>query len=388
MRKQGIISMNWNEINLSNLPSPCYVIDCDILKKNLQTLKKHCDFLGIKPLISIKGFPLAIVFKKMAPYIYGLSASSLFEAQLAKHLGKEIHIHAPAYNQNEMEQVLKQCDHVVFNSLSQWKRYQNILASTIPKASIGLRINPEYSEIDTEIYNPCTPYSRFGITKEALNQQTIDGIDGFHLHVMYDQSADTFARVIDILLNNFGAHLPHLSWINLGGGQRLIDADYQTSSLQEKISKLTVEYGLEVYVEPCEAIVTDCGYLVSTVLDVVKNEKQIAILDVSAPCHMPDILETPYHPDIEFPSNGIYGNYQYCFAGVSCLNGDIIGEYNFNAPIQYGNKVVFSEMGAYTFAKENYFNGINYPAIVLYDRKNGFHVAKQFYYQDYEDNFL
>lgn len=377
--------MNWSKIDFSKLPSPCYIIDCDILKKNLQTMKKNCDFLGIKPLISIKGFPLALVYKEMAPYICGLSASSLFEAQLGRHLGKEIHIHAPAYKPDEIKEILMQCDHVVFNSLSQWKRYHNILTTN---ASIGLRVNPEYSEINTEIYNPCMPYSRFGVTKEVLNHQSIKGIDGFHLHAMCDHNAEAFVHVINNLLDKFGHYLPYLSWINFGGGQRLADEDYQTDILQGQISKLITEFGLDIYVEPCEAIVTDCGYLVSTVLDVVKNKKETAILDVSALCHMPDVLEMPYRPNIEFPSDGNCGNYSYYFAGVSCLAGDIIGEYSFNFPIQPGNKVVFSEMGAYTFAKENYFNGINHPAIVLYDQKNGFNIVKQFYYQDYEANYL
>ena len=344
--------------------------------------------LGIKPLISIKGFPLALVFEEIKPFIYGLSASSLFEAQLANHLGKEIHIHAPAYKPTELIEVLKYCDHVVFNSLSQWKRYQNIIKKNAKNTSIGLRINPEYSIVDSEIYNPCMPYSRFGVTCETLNHQSIDGIDGFHLHVMYDHDAKAFANVINNVLEKFGSYLPRLSWINLGGGQRLADDNYQTNILKEKISTLTTKFGLEVYVEPCEAIVTDCGYLVSTVLDVVTNKKKTAILDISALCHMPDVLEMPYCPDIEFPLTRNNGNYSYYLAGVSCLAGDIIGEYHFNSPIQFGDKVVFSEMGAYTFAKENYFNGINHPSIVLYNQDSGFQIVKQFYYQDYEANYL
>ena len=380
--------MNWNKVDFSKLPSPSYVIDCDILKKKLYIMKKHCDFLGIKPLISIKGFPLALAFKEMEPFIYGLSASSLFEAQLAKHLGKEIHIHAPAYKPDEITEVFTYCDHVVFNSLSQWKRYQNIAKKATGNTSIGLRINPEYSIVDSEIYNPCMPYSRFGATLKTLNGQSIEGIDGFHLHVMYDHDAKTFANVINNILERFDSYLPRLSWINLGGGQRLADEGYQTSILKETISTLTTNLGLEVYVEPCEAIVTDCGYLVSTVLDVVKNKKETAILDTSALCHMPDVLEMPYRPDIDFPQEEDNGNYSYYLAGVSCLAGDIIGEYHFKSPIQPGNKIVFSEMGAYTFAKENYFNGINHPAIVLHNQDSGFQIVKQFYYQDYEANYL
>lgn len=380
--------MNFDTISLSKLPSPCYVIDCDILKHNLKIMKKNCDSIGIKPLISIKGFPLALVFKIMAPYIYGCSASSLFEARLGSHMGKEIHIHAPAYRTDEIGDVIRQCDYITFNSFSQWVHYQNILSQNTKHPHVGLRINPEYSEIDIPKYNPCMPYSRFGVTHEALAHLDISGIDGFHLHAMYDNNAEAFARIIDNLVEKFGYYLPHLSWINLGGGQHLADPNYPNNILKNAISKLISEFGLNVYVEPCEAIVTECGYLVSTVLDIIINKKQTAILDTSALCHMPDVLEMPYTPDIEIPCNDHYGKYNYLFAGVSCLAGDIIGEYRLNAPIQVGDKVVFSEMGAYTFAKENYFNGINHPAIVLYDQLHGFRIVKQFSYQDYESKYL
>lgn len=380
--------MNWNIIDLSQLPSPCYVINVDILKNNLRAMKKNCDFLGINPLISIKGFPLALIFKKMSPFVDGLSASSLFEARLGTRLGKELHIHTPAYRQDEIEDVLIQCDHVIFNSFSQLSQYQDVLISAPKHPSIGIRINLEYSEIKEDKYNPCLPYSRFGVTQETLNRYGVSNIDGFHLHAMYDQDAKTLIHIIDILINKFGSYLPHLSWINLGGGQRLADDSYQIPLLQKSITKLTSEYGLKVYVEPCEAVVTECGYLVSTVLDVIKNGKSTAILDTSASCHMPDVLEEPYRPDIQYPLNGKHGKYDYILAGVSCLAGDIIGEYKFNTPIQIGDKIVFSEMGAYTFAKENYFNGINHPAIVLYDQTHGFEIVKQFYYQDYEAKYL
>lgn len=380
--------MDWNKINFSQLPSPCYVIDCDKLKSNLQIMKMHCDSLGIKPLIAIKGFPLALIFKEMEQYIYGLSASSLFEARLGEHLKKEIHIHTPAYKSEEMDEVLKRCDHVVFNSFSQWNRYRNLLSHCPKRPSIGLRINPEYSEVYNDKYNTAAPYSRFGVTIKALANENIDGIDGFHLHVMYDHSAENFARIMDILINKFGTYLPYLSWINFGGGQRLADNNYQINLLQKNILKLTQDFGLDIYVEPCEAVVTSCGYLVSTVLDIVKNQKKIAILDTSAVCHMPDVLETPYRPDIDFPYNSEYENYSYLIAGVSCLAGDLIGEYKFRTPLKEGDKIIFSEMGAYTFAKENYFNGINHPSIVLYDQTQGFRIVKQFSYRDYESKYL
>lgn len=379
--------MDWNKIDLSQLPSPCYVIDCDRLKNDLRIMKSHCDSAGIKPLIAVKGFPLATLFNEMAPYVYGISASSLFEAQLGEHMRKEVHIHAPAYRPDEIIGVLNRCDHVVFNSFTQWDLYRDVVESNAKRPSIGLRINPEYSEVKVDKYNPCLPYSRFGVTQELLLRRSLTGIDGFHLHVMCDHDAEPFARVIRNLVSKFEPMLPHLSWINLGGGQRLADKDYQIGLIYEPISKLTKEFGLDVYVEPCEAIVAGSGYLVSTVLDIVKNGKETAILDASALCHMPDVLEMPYRPDIEHPSDGNLGGYHYIFAGVSCFSGDIIGEYKLNSPLHIGDKIVFSDMGAYTFAKENYFNGINHPAIALYDCQKGLVVVKKFGYKDYENKF-
>ena len=379
--------MNWENIGFSQLPSPCYVIDCDILKERLETLKKNCDYLNLKPLLAMKGFPLAILYKEMAPYLYGISASGLFEAHLGGHMGKEVHIHAPAYRPEEMQEVLTRCDHIVFNSIGQWMQYRDVVATAPRSPSVGLRVNPEYSEIVVSKYDPCRPYSRFGVTKDLLIQQDLSGLDGLHLHVMCDQDAETFARVISHFVEDFEDFLPQLSWINFGGGQRLADTDCQINLLKALLSKLITEFGLDLYIEPCEPLTAVCGYLVSTVLDIVKNERETVILDTSATCHMPDVLEMPYQPDIVLPVSSNVGNYRYIFAGVSCLAGDIIGEYKLKTPLQIGEKVVFSEMGAYTFARENYFNGINYPSIALYDHRQGFHIVKQFGYDQYESMY-
>ncbi len=379
--------MEWNKKIFSQLPSPCYIIDLDILKSRLEILKRHCNQVGIRPLLAVKGFPLAILFEDMAPYLYGISASGLFESRLGARMGKEVHIHAPAYRLEEMDEILERCSHIVFNSLGQWTQFRSLVDASYWHPSIGLRINPEYSEVEVAKYNPCLPYSRFGVTRKVLDCQDFSGIEGFHLHVMCDQDAGTFARVIEHTVDKFGDVLPQLSWINFGGGQRLANADYQIEFLQEPLSRLTSKYGLKVYVEPCESLTTECGYLVSTVLDIVKNEKETAILDTSALCHMPDVLEMPYRPDILFPSSGNVGDYSYIFAGCSCMAGDVIGEYKLAAPLQVGARIVFSEMGAYTFARENYFNGINHPAVVFYNRTQGFQLVKQFDYQDYEQKY-
>lgn len=380
--------MNWKNECAEKLPSPCYVIDCDILEYDLKLMRDRCNQLGLKPLLAIKGFPLAYLFQNIAPYFYGISASSLFEARLGKHMGKEIHIHAPAYRADEIHEVLSICDHIVFNSLAQRESYRKSTLQSEHDISFGLRINPEYSEIIVDKYNPCRPFSRFGLTQKMLENKDISGIEGFHLHAMCDQGADTLARIIDVLVNKFGNYFSNLSWINLGGGHQLANPDYQTNILKNSISKLISNFGLDVYVEPCEAVVTRCGYLVSTVLDIVKNGKETVILDTSATCHMPDVLEMPYRPDIVFPSNGNYGAYSYQFAGISCLAGDIIGEYRTTEPLHVGDRVIFSDMGAYTFAKESCFNGINFPAIVIYTNQNGFKIIKKFEYCDYEGRYF
>lgn len=379
--------MEWNKTDFLQLPSPCYVIDCDVLKSRLQTLKRHCDQVGLKPLLAVKGFPLAILFENMAVYLHGISASGLFESRLGSCMGKQVHVHAPAYRPAEIEEILELCSHIVFNSIGQWTQYHSLAAANHRHPSVGLRINPEYSEVDVAKYNPCLPYSRFGVTRKALDHQDLADIEGFHLHAMCDQDAETFARVIEHTVNKFGDVLPQLSWINFGGGQRLANADYQIELLQEPLTRLISKYGLDVYVEPCESLTAECGYLISTVLDIVKNERETAILDTSVPCHMPGVLEMPYRPDIVFPSDGNTGDCSYIFAGSSCMAGDIIGEYKLTAPLQIGARVIFSEMGAYTFARENYFNGINHPAIVFYDHTQGFRIVKQFSYQDYEHRY-
>ena len=379
--------MDWIQVDVSSLPSPCYIINLDILKHDLSIMQKRCKLLNIDALLAVKGFPLALLYEEIAPFWDGASASSLFETRIGSYIGKEVHIHTPAYRECEMEEIFARCDHVVFNSFSQWEKYRFQSIQHANSTSFGVRINPEYSEISVKKYNPCLPYSRLGITAENMNISQLSGIEGFHVHAMCDQGADTFARVISTVIDKFGCFLPRLSWINFGGGHRLADDTYDLKLLQESLSKITHNYGLRVYVEPCEAIVTRSGYLLSTVLDIVENKKTTSILDTSAICHMPDVLEMPYRPDIDYPANGDEQPHEYILSGVSCLAGDVIGKYQMENRLHIGDKIIFSDMGAYTFAKENYFNGINFPAIVLYSSKNGFQIVKEDSYDDYESQY-
>lgn len=379
--------MDWNQVDVSCLPSPCYIIDLDILKHDLSVMHKRCRLLNISTLLAVKGFPLALLFKEIAPFWDGVSASSLFEARIGSYIGKEVHIHTPAYRESEMEEIFSRCDHIVFNSFTQWEKYRVQAKPYGSSISFGVRINPEYSEIAVKKYDPCLPYSRLGITAENMDIRRLSGIKGFHVHAMCDQGADVFSKVINTVIDKFGCFLPGLSWINFGGGHRLADDDYDLELLQRSLSKITHNYGLKVYVEPCEAIVTRSGYLLSTVLDIVENKKATAILDTSAVCHMPDVLEMPYRPDIDYPATGDQNPHEYILSGVSCLASDVIGKYQMKNRLHVGDKIIFSDMGAYTFAKENYFNGINFPAIVIYSSKNGFQIVKEFSYENYESQY-
>ena len=380
--------MKCSYYEIDRLPSPCYIINCDTLYSNLAILQERSNILGVNPLLAIKGFPLALLFNNIAPFLCGISASSHFEAKLGQHMGKEIHIHSPAYKFEDFDKIMRICDHIVFNSIGQWNTYKRVSAEADNKVSFGLRINPEFSSVEIDKYNPCLPHSRFGVTADLITPDIIAGIEGFHLHVMCDQGAKTLSEVINVVVEKYGKFLSQIKWINLGGGHQLVAPDYQIDILRKPIAQLTSDFGLKVYIEPCEGIVTSSGYLVCTVLDIVDNGLKTAILDTSALCHMPDVLDMPYCPDIVYPTNGTNNQYSYVLAGASCLPGDIIGEYKFERPLSVGDKIIFGDMGAYTFARENYFNGINYPSIVLFSHKDGVRIVKEYSYKNYEQLYI
>lgn len=376
--------MNWDKFDLSKIDTPCFFINYSELVEQLQLAKSRADELNINMLLSIKGFPLAKIFKEISEYLSGISAASLFEAKLGKHMGKEVHIHSAAYKDNQFEEIVQNADFIVFNSISQLNKFKDHALLTSKKVSFGIRFNPEYSEINIDKYNTCGKYTRFGITSNDLEKISINDIEGIHLHAMNENDATTFRKIIYEIIEKIGHKLYNLKWINFGGGQLISDKEYDISLLKEPISLLKEQFGLTVYIEPCESLVTKSGYLISTVLDIVHNGLDIAILDTSAVCHMPDVLSMPYTPNILYPKSTDKGCHKYILAGNSCLPGDIIGEYIFNDPLKIGDKIVFEEMGAYTFSQENYFNGINYPDILLYNNENDFKIVKHFSYKDYE----
>ncbi|WP_330389620.1 carboxynorspermidine decarboxylase [Cellulosilyticum sp. I15G10I2] len=373
-------------IDFNALPSPCYVVDERLLKKNLETLKYVQDQTGCRILLALKGFSMFAAFPLIEKYLAGITASSLFEAKLGyEEMGKEVHIYAPAYRDDEFNEIMQYSDHIVFNSFNQWSKYKELVKSKgSKKIECGIRINPEYSEIETDIYNPCFKHSRLGVTLANFKPEELDGIDGLHFHTMCEQNSDTLERTIKVVDEKFGAYIKKMKWINFGGGHHITRPDYDIEILIRSIMFIKNKYGVDVYLEPGEAVALNTGYLVTTVLDTIDNDMNLAILDTSAACHMPDVLEMPYRPQIIDAGMPSEYAYTYRFGGPTCLAGDVIGDYSFKQPLKPGDKLVFCDMAHYTMVKNNTFNGINLPSIALFSETEGTKVVKQFDYKDYK----
>ena len=374
------------KIDYTQAPSPSYVVDERLLTKNLEVLQSIQERTGAKILLALKGFSMHSVFPLVGKYLAGVTSSSLFEARLGyEKMGKEVHAYAPAYADSEFDELLQYTDHIVFNSHSQWNRFKEKVQNAGKKIDVGLRINPEYSEIETQLYNPCAPYSRFGITLDNFNPDELDGIDGLHFHTMCEQNSDTLKRTIKVVDEKFGEYIKKMKWINFGGGHHITRPDYDIETLVESILFIKEKYNVDVYLEPGEAIALNTGYLVSTVLDIVHNGMDIAILDTSATCHMPDVLEMPYRPNIIDAGMPGDNEYTYRLGGMTCLAGDVIGDYSFKEPLKPGDKIVFCDMAHYTMVKNHMFNGVNLPSIASYNDEEGLKVVRQFVFEDYSN---
>lgn len=373
-------------IDFNALPTPCYVVDEKLLRKNLEVLKSVQDRTGAHILLALKGFSMYSTFPIVGEYLKGMTASSLNEARLGyEEMQKEVHAYVPAFIDREFEEYLKYCDHLVFNSFDQWNKYKDRIKAYEPKKiSCGLRVNPEYSEIKTPIYDPCFKYSRLGITLANFRPDELEGIDGIHFHTMCEQNSDVLKRTIPYIDEKFGPYIAKMKWLNMGGGHHITREDYDIETLVESIMFFKDKYGVEVYLEPGEAIALNTGFLVTTVLDIVNNDMDIVMVDASAACHMPDVLEMPYRPHII--GSGVAGEFEYTYrlGGGTCLAGDIIGDYSFKEPLKPGDRLVFTDMGHYTMVKNNTFNGVNLPSIAFNSEKDGIQIVKTFGYEDYK----
>lgn len=371
--------------DISKLKTPCYVTDENLLLHNLKILDHVRKETGCKILLAQKAFSMYSVYPLLSKYLDGTTASGLFEAKLGREefIG-EVHVFSPAYKQIEMEQLVKISDHIVFNSFRQWAKYRNLVKGCGRDISCGIRVNPEYSEIETEIYNPCAENSRLGITKDQFDESMLDGIDGLHFHTMCEQGAETLKRTLPYFEEKFGKYLYGMKWVNFGGGHHITRDDYNVDLLIECIKYISAKYNVQVYLEPGEAVALNAGFLVTEVLDVGKNGMNLAIVDTSAACHMPDVLEMPYRPLIIDSGQAGEKPYTYRLGGPTCLAGDIIGDYSFDKTLKEGDRLVFTDMAIYSMVKNNTFNGMPLPLIYLHTLDGELKLIKEFGYDDFK----
>ncbi len=379
--------MDWTQI----VETPCYVIDEKQLRKNLEMLKYVREKAGCKILLAQKAFSAYATYPLIAQYLDGCTASGIFEARLgfegmAKPFGKENHVFSPAYPEKDFDGIVKICDHILFNSPKQWAKFREKVRSSPRYIQAGIRVNPEYSEIETDIYNPCFTGSRLGVTLAQFTEDLalVDGIDGLHFHTMCEQNSDVLARTVPVFEEKFGFMFDKIKWVNFGGGHHITRKDYDVELLIKTVRDFREKHGLDVYLEPGEAIALNAGYLVTTVLETGKNGINVAITDASAACHMPDVLEMPYRPNIigaDFPEKKPF---TYRLGGNTCLAGDIIGDYSFDEPLREGTRLVFEDMAIYSMCKNNTFNGIPLPSIYLLKENGDVELLKKFGYDDFK----
>ncbi len=369
--------------SIDELPSPAFVCEEELLKKNLELLKKVQDETGVKILLALKGFALWSSFDLCKQYLQGCCASGLHEAILAKEeFAKEVHTYSPAFKEEEIDEIIEISNHLVFNSFNQLNQFRQ---KALGKTSIGLRVNPEYSSVEVDLYNPCGAFSRLGITKKNFQADNLEGIDGLHFHALCEQNVDALQGALTNFERNFGEFLPKMKWVNFGGGHHITRSDYQVDELIKLLKDFKSRYPhLEVYMEPGEAVGWKTGFLVATVLDIVENGMPIAILDTSAEAHMPDTLAMPYRADIRNSGLANEKKYTYRLGGNTCLAGDIIGDYSFDEPLKVGEKIILEDMIHYTMVKTTTFNGIKLPSIVIKNEQNCYQIVKNFGYNEYK----
>jgi carboxynorspermidine decarboxylase len=365
-----------------NLKTPCYLVERERIAANCRLLAGVRERTGCEILLALKGFAMFSLFPLISRYLQGVCASGLLEARLGREEFKgAVHTFSPAFREDEFAEIVRLSDHLVFNSWAQYRKYRDRVGGR----QVGLRINPEYSEVTTALYNPCAPGSRLGIRAADLVGHDLSGIDGLHFHVLCEQGADTLARVLNHVEAKFGHLLPGMQWLNFGGGHHITRPGYDLELLCRLIERFRDRYDLQIYLEPGEAVALNAGVLVVSVLDIVHNELDIAILDTSAEAHMPDVLAMPYRPELrgggrpgEFP-------HTYRLAGNTCLAGDVIGDYSFPEPLQIGRQLVFTDMAHYTMVKNTTFNGINLPSIAIHDEGSAsVEIVREFGYQDFK----
>ena len=380
-------------VDYTKIPSPCFVLEEELLRNNLKLIDSVQKSAGCKIILALKGFSMYSVFPIVKEYLSGATASSLNEIKLINDfMGYQAHTYMPAYLDQEFSEVLERSSHITFNSLNQWERFKSRVEdfkANNPDHSLscGIRVNPQYSEVTTDMYNPCVPGSRLGITRDKLPDILPEGIDGIHFHTLCENGSDTLERTLEALEERFGDLLHQAKWLNMGGGHLMTREGYDTEKLIVLIKAIKEKYKLDVILEPGSAIAWRTGNLVTTVLDVMDSQGiEVAILDTSFAAHMPDTLEMPYKPVISNAyQEAVSGIPTYRMGGMTCLAGDFIGDYSFNTPLEIGDQVIFEDMIHYTMVKTTTFNGVNLPSIGIVDSEGVFKLIRTFGYESFKD---
>lgn len=370
-------------MDINTIQTPAYVVDREKLISNLEILNDVKKCSGCKILLAQKAFSAFYFYPLIGKYIDGTTASGLYEAKLGKEeMNKENHVFSPAYKTDELDELVKICDHIVFNSFSQFEKYKNSVKGT----SVGIRVNPEYSTQEGhEIYDPCAPFSRMGVTLKNFPKKLPAEVEGLHFHTLCEQNSDDLISTFKVFEENFSEYFKSIKWLNFGGGHHITRDDYDRGALIDLIKYVRKKYKLEVYLEPGEAIALNSGYLVTTVEDIVSNGMDILILDASAACHMPDVLEMPYRPPLKNSSLPNEKKYTYRLASRTCLAGDIIGDYSFDKKILPGDRLIFEDMAIYSMVKNNTFNGMALPSICVMEKGGKIKIIKKFSYEDFKE---
>jgi carboxynorspermidine decarboxylase len=375
----------------ARVQTPAYVVDLALLKKNLELLAHVQLEAGCNVLLALKGYAMFATFPLVSQYLRGCCASGLHEALLAHHeFGKEVHVYCPAFKEEEMRQILPIACHVSFNSVAQWQKFRPVLAAAGKEApSPGIRVNPEHSTVEVALYDPCSPGCRLGVRASELENADLTGLEGLHFHALCEQGSDVLEAVIGAVEKRFPKLLSQVKWVNMGGGHHVTKPGYDVERLIRVVRAFRERHNVEVYLEPGEAIGLNTGYLVASVLDIVGEPGdggQTAILDTSATCHMPDVLEMPYRPHVIGSGKPQEFAHSYKLGGTSCLAGDVIGEYSFPQPLVPGQKLVFTDMAHYTMVKTTTFNGVPHPDIDTYDpATDELRVVRRFGYEDFRN---
>lgn len=379
-------------INFSGIPSPCFILEEELLRANLTLIDKVQKAADCQIILALKGFSMYSAFPIVKEYLSGATASSLNEIKLInEYMGHKAHTYIPAYLDQEFDEVLTRSSHITFNSLNQWERYKDRVANYNKTAtepvSCGIRVNPQYSEVETEMYNPCVPGSRLGVTRDQIGAELPAGIEGIHFHTLCENDSTTLERTLDALEARFGDLLYQAKWLNMGGGHLMTREGYNIDLLVQLVRRIKEKYNLKVILEPGSAIAWRTGVLLSTVLDIVNSQGiEVAILDTSFAAHMPDTLEMPYKPRIVGAYHDpVQDKPTYRLGGMTCLAGDFMGDYSFDNPLQIGDQIVFEDMIHYTMVKTTTFNGVNLPSIGIWEKSGEFRLVKSYGYESFKD---